>query len=264
MSKAPQATLMFWIVKICATTFGETGGDAVSMTLRLGYGAATGLFLLVFAVALAAQLRTRNYQPVAFWLTVVGTTTVGTVPSDFIDRTLHVGYVLSSAILLAGVIAVLLAWRLTTGRIAADRITSGRDEIFYWLTILVSNTLGTALGDFAADRTGLGLGFDYGAVLFAGGIAVVAILHYARILPATLLFWAAYVLTRPLGATMGDTLTKSHAQGGLAFGRITATLAIGAVMIMSIAAAPSLRAPKTPPPITAGGLGGRLWPPILP
>lgn len=243
LSKAPQATLAFWLVKICATTVGETGGDAVSMTLKFGYAVAMALFAVFFAVTLAAQLRTRRYHPATYWLTVVATTTVGTVTSDFIDRTLHFGYVRSSAALLALVIAMLIAWRVRTGGIAADRITSRQDEVFYWLTILVSNTLGTALGDFTASRTGLGLGFEKGALVFAGLIALVALLHWTRRLPRTILFWAAYVLTRPLGATLGDTLTKAHAQGGLAFGRFTATLAIGAAMLLLIATARSLRAP---------------------
>jgi uncharacterized membrane-anchored protein len=241
LSKAPQATLMFWLVKICATTVGETGGDAVSMTLNFGYAAATALFMVFFVFALAAQLRVRRYHPGIYWLTVVATTTVGTVASDFADRTLQFGYVLSSAILLALVIVVLLAWRVSTGAIAADRITSRQDEVFYWLTILTSNTLGTALGDFAADSTGLGLGFEKGALVFAGLIALVAVLHRFCRLPQTILFWAAYVLTRPLGATLGDTLTKSHAQGGFAFGRITASLVIGTAMVLLITVAPNLR-----------------------
>jgi uncharacterized membrane-anchored protein len=241
LSKAPQATLMFWLVKICATTLGETGGDAASTTLKLGYGTATAIFAVFFAVALAAQLRTRGYHPATYWLTVVATTTAGTVTSDFIDRTLRLGYVLSSAALLAGVAAVLLAWRATTGRIAADRITSRTDEVYYWLTILVSNTLGTALGDFVADGAGLGFGFERGALLFAGLIAVVAAVHRFGGAHRAILFWAAYVLTRPLGATLGDTLTKPHAQGGLGSGRVAASLAIGVAMVALIAAAPSLR-----------------------
>ena len=232
---------MFWLVKICATTAGETGGDAVSMTLKLGYAAASAIFIVFFVLALAAQLRARRYHPLAYWLTVVATTTAGTATSDFIDRTLHFGYVMSSAILLALVIAVLLAWRAKMGRIAADRIISRPDEVFYWLAILVSNTLGTALGDFAEDRTGFGLGFEKGAVLFGGAIALVAVFYRFGRQPRTPLFWAAYILTRPLGATLGDTLTKSHAQGGMAFGRISASLAIGGAMAALIAAAPSLR-----------------------
>jgi uncharacterized membrane-anchored protein len=243
LSKAPQATLMFWLVKICATTVGETGGDAVSMTLKLGYAAATLIFLGFFAATLAAQVGARRYHPLAYWLVVVATTTVGTTTSDFIDRTLHLGYVISSAMLLAMVISVLVAWRFTTGAIAADKITSRRDEVFYWLTILVSNTLGTALGDFTADATGLNLGFERGAVVFAGLILGVALLHRLKWLPRAVLFWAAYVLTRPLGATLGDTLTKPYQQGGFEFGRILATLAIAAVMIVLVGLTPKLRRP---------------------
>jgi len=257
LSKAPQATLMFWLVKICATTVGETGGDAVSMTLNLGYAVATLIFLAFFAISLAAQIQARRYHPLTYWLVVVATTTVGTTTSDFIDRTLHLGYIVSSAGLLALVIAVLIAWRLTTGRIAADRITTRKDEVFYWLTILVANTLGTALGDFTSDAlpdlmTKIAQppaggwdpwGFELAAVLFAGLIAIVAILHVAKILPQAILFWAAYVLTRPLGATLGDTLTKPHAQGGLAFGRFLATAVIAVAMVALILLATKLRRP---------------------
>lgn len=260
VSKAPPAILMFWIVKICATTVGETGGDAVSMTLKAGYLVATLIFLALFGVTLALQLRARRYHPVVYWLVVVATTTVGTTTSDFIDRTLHAGYVASSAMLSALVVAVLAAWRLTTGRIAADRITSRTDETFYWVTILVSNTLGTALGDFSSEALPDVMGrlahppaggwdawgFELGAVVFGGLIAVVAVLHLLRWLPQAVLFWAAYVLTRPLGATLGDTLTKPHAQGGLAFGRIAATLIIGGVMLALVALSPRLRRPAEP------------------
>jgi uncharacterized membrane-anchored protein len=245
LSKAPPAILMFWLVKICATTVGETGGDALSMTLKLGYAVATLIFLAVFAVTLFAQVRAHRYHPVIYWLVVVATTTVGTTTSDYIDRTLHLGYVLSSAMLLGLVLLVLLAWQLTTGAIRSDHITSRRDEIFYWLTILASNTLGTALGDFTADSTGLNLGFEKGALLFAVLIAAVALAHRLKWAPQAVLFWAAYVLTRPLGATLGDTLTKPHAQGGFAFGRIAATLAIAAAMAVLILLSPRLRRPTT-------------------
>ena len=243
LSKAPPAILMFWLVKICATTVGETGGDALSMTLKLGYAVSTLIFLAFFVVTLVVQVRARRYHPLPYWLVVVATTTVGTTTSDFIDRTLHLGYVLSSAMLLALVIGCLVAWRLTTGAIRADHIASRRDEVFYWLTILVSNTLGTALGDFAADDTGLNLGFERGALLFAALIAVVAVLHWRRWAPQAVLFWAAYILTRPLGATLGDTLTKPHEAGGLAFGRFAATLVIAAAMAALIALSPRLRRP---------------------
>ena len=240
-SKVPAATLMFWIVKIFATTVGETGGDAVSMTLNLGYAVATGIFLIFFAVTLAVQIAAKRYHPAAYWLLVTATTMVGTTTSDFIDRTLHVGYVSSSAMLSGLVVMVLIAWRLAMGRIESDKISARGDEIFYWTTILVSNTLGTALGDFTADSTGLGLGFENGALLFGALIAVVALLHRVARVPQAVLFWAAYVLTRPLGATLGDTLTKSHAMGGLDFGRFTASLVIAAAMAVMIIASPSLR-----------------------
>jgi uncharacterized membrane-anchored protein len=243
LSKAPPAILMFWVVKICATTVGETGGDAVSMSLNLGYVVATLIFLAFFVATLIAQLSARRYHPWTYWLLVVATTTVGTTTSDMIDRTFHMGYVKSSAMLLALVIVVLIAWRLTTGRIESDKIVGRRDEIFYWLTILVSNTLGTALGDFTADDTGLNLGFETGAVLFAGLIGVVAILHLVKRVPQAILFWAAYVLTRPLGATLGDTLTKPLAMGGLHFSRFLATGVIAAAMIVLVLLTPRLRRP---------------------
>jgi uncharacterized membrane-anchored protein len=257
LSKVPAATLMFWIVKICATTVGETGGDALSMQLELGYAVATMIFLGFFVVTLGFQVRAHRYHPLIYWLVVVATTTVGTTTSDFIDRTLHLGYTYSSAMLLSLVVLVLIAWRLTTGKIAADKITTRTDEVFYWLTILVSNTLGTALGDFtsetlpdlmvklthAPDGAWDAWGFELGAVLFAGLILIVAVLHFARALPQAILFWAAYVLTRPLGATLGDTLTKPIKQGGLNLDRIAATLAIAAVMVILVLLSPRLRRP---------------------
>ncbi|THD58471.1 hypothetical protein [Phenylobacterium sp.] len=262
LSKAPPAILMFWVVKICATTVGETGGDAFSMSLKLGYLVATLIFLAFFAVTLTWQVASKRYHPLTYWLVVVATTTVGTTTSDFIDRTLHAGYVLSSSVLLALVIAVLVAWRLTTGRIAADRITTRTDEIFYWLTILVSNTLGTALGDFSSETIPDLMekiapafmhgapaggwdawGFELAAVVFAALIGLVAVLHLMKWAPQAVLFWAAYVLTRPLGATLGDTLTKPHAQGGLDFGRFLATGVIALAMVVLILLAPRLRRP---------------------
>lgn len=262
LSKAPPAILMFWLVKICATTVGETGGDAVSMTLKWGYLAATVLFLAFFAVTMTAQVLARRYHPLTYWLVVIGTTLVGTTTSDFIDRTLHAGYMLSSACLLALVIAVLIAWRLTTGAIRADHITTRKDEVFYWLTILVSNTLGTALGDYTSETVpdlmgkiapNLSLGgpaggwdawgFELAAVVFGALILLVAVLYRLKALPGAVLFWAAYVLTRPLGATLGDTLTKPHEQGGLHFGRFLATAVIALVMVGLIWIAPRLRKP---------------------
>ena len=245
LSKAPPAILMFWLVKICATTVGETGGDALSMTLKLGYATATLIFLGIFVVMLVLQMRARRYHPLTYWLLVVATTTVGTTTSDFIDRTLKVGYVASSAMLFGLVLVVLVAWKLATGAIRADKIVGSKDEAFYWLTILVSNTLGTALGDYTADDTGLNLGFETGAMLFGVLIAVVALAHKMKWAPQAVLFWAAYVLTRPLGATLGDTLTKPIADGGLHFGRITASLVIAGVMVALVLLSPKLRRPAT-------------------
>ena len=232
-SKVPPVTLVFWVTKILATTVGETGGDALSMTLNLGYAVSSLIFLAFFVVTLAAQTASRRFHPVYYWLVVVATTTVGTTTSDYLDRTLGLGYIKSSAMLLGAVIVILLIWRATTGSIAVDHITSRPNELFYWLTILVSNTLGTALGDFVASDTGLG--FERGALIFAALIACVAAAHFFTRLPTSALFWAAYILTRPMGATLGDTLTKSHEEGGLALGRIASSLVIAAAMVAIVA-----------------------------
>jgi uncharacterized membrane-anchored protein len=232
-SKVPEVTLMFWVVKILATTVGETGGDALSMTLNLGYAVSSLIFLAFFALTLSAQVAAKRYHPFAYWAVVVATTTVGTTMSDYLDRTLSLGYVKSSIALFGGVLVVLLLWRMVAGPIKFENITAPADEVFYWLTILVSNTLGTALGDFTASTAGLG--FERGALVFAGLIALVAVAHFRlKKVPPSALFWSAYVLTRPLGATLGDTLTKSHAEGGLALGRFTSSFVIAAVMTLGI------------------------------
>jgi uncharacterized membrane-anchored protein len=228
LSKVAPVTLAFWVVKICATTLGETGGDALSMTLNLGYAISTLIFLTFFAVTLFLQLRAKGYHPFYYWAVVVATTTVGTTTSDLLDRTLGLGYVKSSIIEFSLVLAVLAVWHFATGSISVDHVTSRRNESFYWITILVANTLGTALGDFVATTTGLG--FEGGALVFAGLLAIVAAIFFLADVPTSILFWAAYVLTRPLGATLGDTLTKAHASGGLALNRIAASLVIVAVM----------------------------------
>lgn len=231
-NKVPAVTIVFWIVKILATTLGETGGDALSMTLNLGYLVSTIIFLGFFGVTLAAQVASRRYHPVAYWALVVATTTVGTTTSDYLDRTVGLGYVKSSIMLFCAVVIVLVVWKLIAGRIEYQNIASHRDEVFYWLAILVSNTLGTALGDFMATSTGLG--FERGALVFSGLIALVAAAHFFTNLPDNVLFWAAYVLTRPLGATLGDTLTKSHDEGGLGLSRISSSLVIALVMVIGI------------------------------
>ncbi len=232
VTKVAAVTLGFWIVKIFATTLGETGGDALSMQFGLGYLTSSLLLLGVFVVAAGVQIGTRRFHPVAYWACVVATTTVGTTSSDYLDRTLGLGYPRSSVLLFAGVIALLLLWRRMTGRIAVDPVTTRADEGFYWATILVSNTLGTALGDFTADD--LGLGFGGGALLFTALIALVAVLRSTTRLSGVLLFWAAYVLTRPLGATLGDVLTKAPTVGGLGLDRVQSSLAIAAAMVVGV------------------------------
>jgi uncharacterized membrane-anchored protein len=241
LSKVPQVTLAFWIVKIFATTVGETGGDALSMTLDLGYAVSTLIFLGFFCVTLAAQITSKRYHPVYYWAVVVATTTVGTTTSDYLDRTVGLGYVKSSAFELGLVIALLAIWKLSTGAIKIDHIASRKDEIFYWVTILASNTLGTALGDSVASSTGLG--FERGALVFATLLVLVAVAYLFTRIPKAILFWAAYILTRPLGATLGDILTKPQAEGGLDFSRITSSLVIAAGMVVLIAVT-SLRRPQ--------------------
>lgn len=234
LSKVPEVTLAFWVVKTCATTLGETGGDAVSMTLNLGYAIGSLIFLGFFLVTAGLQVTSKGYHPIIYWLVVVATTTVGTTTSDFIDRTLGLGYVVSSCILLALVVAVLLVWRANTGSVRVDHISDRKNETFYWVTILVSNTLGTALGDYVASTTGIG--FENGALIFAALILIVAALYYTKLLPESVAFWSAYVITRPLGATLGDTLTKPVADGGFDLSRIMASAVIAIVMVALIAA----------------------------
>lgn len=232
MNKVAKVTVLFWVVKILATTVGETGGDALSMTLGLGYAASSLIFLAAFVVVLGIQVAATRFHPFAYWAVVVATTTVGTTMSDYLDRTLELGYVKSSVILFCAVLAILAGWHRALGRVQFENITTRKDEVFYWVTILVTNTLGTALGDFVAST--MGLGFERGALVFAGLLALVAILFSMRTIPPALSFWAAYVLTRPLGATLGDMLTKSPLEGGLGQGRIETSLIIGALMVVAI------------------------------
>ena len=231
-NKVPQVTLWFWIIKICATTLGETGGDELSMTMGLGYALSTAIFFGIFLVTLAAQVSVKRYNPVLYWLVILSTTTAGTTISDYLDRTAHLGYLGGSALLIGCLAAILIAWRLTLGKITFDHIVDWKVESFYWFTILISNTLGTALGDFVADS---GLGYTGGALVFGGAIAAIALAHFFTKLPTTLLFWAAFVLTRPLGATLGDALTKPLAKGGLALGTLPASLVLAVLVIGLVA-----------------------------
>src|SRR5581483_3696407 len=232
LSKVPRVTLAFWIIKILATTLGETGGDALSMTLNLGYAVSSLILLGFFAVTLTAQISSRRYHALFYWTVVVATTTVGITTSDYFDRTVGLGYVKSSLVLFLLVLAVLVVWYFFIGEIAVDRVTTRKNELFYWITILVSNTLGTAIGDFTA--TTAGLGFQRGALVFAALIALVAAAYFLVGIPESVAFWATYILTRPLGATLGDTLTKPHSEGGLAMGRIASSLAIAIAMVVLV------------------------------
>jgi uncharacterized membrane-anchored protein len=233
LNKVPQVTLAFWIIKIFATTLGETGGDALSMTLKVGYAVSTMIFFAIFLVTLLAQISAKRYVPALYWLVILSTTTAGTTMSDFLDRTAHLGYVGGSAVLIGVLVSVLAAWRLTLGSITFDHIVDPKVEAFYWVTILFSNTLGTALGDFMADSAGLG--YVGGALVIGGALAAIAAAYFFTKVSRTLLFWLAFVLTRPLGATLGDTLTKSHAKGGLDLGTMPSSLVLAIAMLIAIA-----------------------------
>jgi uncharacterized membrane-anchored protein len=235
-SKIPEITLIFWVIKIAATTLGETGGDAVSMTLNLGYLVSTGIFSVIFLALVTGQIRARGFHPWLYWAVIVATTTVGTTMADFADRSLGIGYTGGASILFALVLLSLGIWWRVEGSVSVNRIASHRAEAFYWVTILFSNTLGTALGDWAADDGGLG--FEGGALLFGAAILVIAGLYYATAVSRTLLFWAAFILTRPLGATLGDLLTKPVSSGGLNLSRITSSLVIAAFIVACIAILP--------------------------
>lgn len=232
LSKVPQVTFAFWVIKICATTLGETGGDALSMTLNLGYAISTAIFFGLFVVTVAGQVSARSYHPFLYWAVIIATTTVGTTMSDYLTRTAGLGYLRTSLLLFAIVIGVLAAWYFTLGSVSVNRITDRKAETFYWTAILFSNTLGTALGDCLADTSGLG--YVGGAAVFAGALALIAAAYLSTQISHTALFWMAFILTRPLGATVGDLLTKPHADGGLNLGRITSSLIIAALVISAI------------------------------
>jgi uncharacterized membrane-anchored protein len=231
-SKVPEVTLTFWVIKIAATTLGETGGDAASMTLGLGYLLSTVIFAIVFLALATAQIRARSFSPWLYWAVIVGSTTVGTTLADLADRSLGVGNAAGASILALLVLVSLGTWWLAEGTISVAHIAGPRVETFYWVTILLSNTLGTALGDFLAD--GGGLGFVGGSLLFGAAILATAAAYFLTNVSHTLLFWATFVLTRPFGAMLGDTLTKPVAEGGLYLSRVTSSLVIGAGIVACI------------------------------
>jgi uncharacterized membrane-anchored protein len=243
MSKVPAVTLGFWLIKIIATTLGETGGDAVSMTLSWGYALSSALFIGIFVVAVAIQIAARRFHPFLYWVVIVATTTAGTTMADFADRSLGIGYPGGSLLLFAGLMASLGLWYRHAGSIAVDTVASPRIELFYWTAILFSQTLGTALGDWMADSNGLG--YERGALVFAAGLIVIAAAYWYTNVSRTLLFWSAFILTRPLGATVGDLLDKPVANGGLAFGRFYASAILAALIVACIVFLPQ-RAGKHP------------------
>jgi uncharacterized membrane-anchored protein len=224
MSKVPAVTFGFWIIKILATTLGETGGDALSMSMGLGYLVSTGIFAVLFVAAVSVQLSMRRFHPVVYWLTIIATTTVGTTLADFADRSLGIGYAGGSTILLALLLASLFVWHRTLGSIAIDTVHSRKAEVFYWVTIMFSQTLGTALGDWTADTAGMG--YTGAALLFGVLLTLIAVLYYATRISRTLLFWAAFILTRPLGAVVGDFLDKPVDHGGLNLSRYAASASL--------------------------------------
>ncbi len=236
--KVPEVTLWFWVIKIAATTLGETGGDAVTMSMNLGYLVGTLIFVGVFVLAVAAQIAARRYHAFLFWAVIIATTTAGTTLADFLDRSLGIGYAGGTAILLIALAATLALWHRTLGSVNVADLASRKAEAFYWATVMFSQTLGTALGDWTADdRAGLGLGYSGSAVVFSGALAAVAVAYFWTRASRVGLFWAAFILTRPLGAAVGDFLDKPHASGGLALSRYTAS----AVLVAFIAAAVALR-----------------------
>ena len=221
MSKVPEVTLLFWVLKIAATTLGETGGDAVSMSMNLGYLVATGVFGIVFLLAVAAQIAAPHFKPFLYWTTIIATTTVGTTLADFVDRSLGIGYAGGALLLLALLLGSLAAWYRTMGSVAVDTVSSPKAEVFYWVTIMFSQTLGTALGDWTADTAGVG--YAGGVLVFSVGLSLVVAAYYWTSISRTALFWAAFILTRPLGAVVGDFLDKPVGAGGPALSRYTAS-----------------------------------------
>ncbi len=231
-SKVPAVTLTFWIIKILATTLGETGGDAVSMSMGLGYLLSSAIFSAIFIGAVYIQIRSKNFHPAVYWTTIIATTTVGTTLADFADRSLGIGYAGGSAILLLLLMGSLLVWYRTQGTVSVHSVKTPRVEMFYWVTIMFSQTLGTALGDWTADSAGLG--YTGGAILFGALLILLCVLYCWTKISRTFLFWGAFILTRPLGAVVGDFLDKPHSQGGLELSRYVASIVLLALIVVSV------------------------------
>lgn len=231
-AKVPEVTFIFWLIKIAATTLGETGGDALSMSMGLGYLTSTFIFAIIFIVAVFVQVKTKAFNPVIYWVTIIATTTVGTTLADFADRSLGIGYAGGSLLLFSLLIMSLMVWYRTTGSISIHTVNSPTTEGFYWLTIMFSQTLGTALGDWTADGTGLG--YEGSALLFGGLLAIIAIAHFKTKISSVILFWTAFILTRPLGAVLGDFMDKPIEHGGLDLSRYVASMALLLFIIVCI------------------------------
>lgn len=232
LAKVPQLTLIFWIIKIAATTLGETAGDAVSMSMNLGYLVGTAIFASIFLIAVFIQIRAARFHPIIYWATIIATTTVGTTMADFADRSLGIGYAGGSTLLMALLMGSLFIWYRTMGTISVNSVGNPKSEMFYWITIMFSQTLGTALGDWTADSAGFGYGGS--ALLFGALLVVVAGLYFWTKVSRTALFWAAFILTRPLGAVVGDYLDKPRDAGGLELSRYTASAVLFAFMLACI------------------------------
>lgn len=232
INRVPHIILLYWVIKIASTTLGETGADMFSMTYDLGYGTTILLFMGLFAGLLGVKLAMKRYEPVTYWLTFTATAIAGTAISDFIDRTLGLGYAAGSALLVSLLLMVLLVWYRREKSINVEYITNTHSEVFYWLAFLIANTLGTAAGDFVADQ--LGLGFADSAMLITGMLVVIALLHFYTKVSGTLLFWLAFVLTRPFGATFGDLLTKTHEKGGLDLGTVGSSLFFAVILVAAV------------------------------
>lgn len=228
LSKVPELTFLFWIIKIAATTLGETGGDTVSMSLNLGYLMSTIIFAIIFVIAVLVQVKATNFHPTLYWITIIATTTLGTTLADFADRSLGIGYAGGASLLFILLMASLIIWYRTLGSVSVNIVASPKEEIFYWCTIMFSQTLGTALGDWTADTAGLG--YDGGIVLFMALLGILALIYYLTKVSRIFLFWSAFILTRPLGAVVGDFLDKPLSSGGLSLSRYTAS----AVLLMFI------------------------------
>ncbi|MGK5047860.1 COG4705 family protein [Janthinobacterium sp. GB4P2] len=232
LGKVPEVTLAFWIIKIAATTLGETAGDAVSMSMNLGYLIGTAIFLAVFLTAVFAQIKAKKFHPLLYWATIIATTTVGTTLADFADRSLGIGYAGGSTLLIALLFGSLFIWHRTLGSVSVSTLSSPKAEIFYWVTIMFSQTLGTALGDWTAGTAGLG--YTGAAIVFSVLLALVVAAYYWTNVSRILLFWTAFILTRPLGAVVGDFLDKPLSAGGLALSRYSASAALFAFILTSI------------------------------